>query len=213
VPKRSEILASILYEERWDELRGYHFHNSGEVRIHDYGYKRAERKEQQKKATVSYLETLKTPVERFKAIFNSSEARRYGYDDCDEQEIYGVSCVFDPRHISAIMPKSAHDQYEGSLKEKQGITYDCNSLSLADLKVNVDEVLNEAFYVSDSFPERIGFNAKIVDKAVRVFYPRLRADSRSKIRVHYPTNKSAPLVLSTEEHDHIIAVAPYIPYD
>jgi len=203
LPKMTDEARYAEYEHRRSD------DHVGVIRIHDYGYKKPQtQKREGEQVTVAYLEGLVSMVERFKAIFNSRYGRELGYDGCFEGEIGGVKCVLDPSHIIGIMPKADHDRYEGVLKEKQGIEYDCDSLSFGDLRRDVK--MGVDCYVSDKFPT-CGFDAGYVNKAIRVFYPR-RSEHMwpEKIRVHFPTNKAGPLVLSTYAHDHIILIAPRV---
>jgi len=153
--------------------------------------------------TVAYLETLKTPDERFRAAFNRSQSE-YSYQQCDEMELWGFKAWVDNRHTTAILPKEALETVK-AVMGKDGVVYD-DSLTLHDLTKRQEEGYSAA-YTWDKGP-KIGFSCELVDTAIRAFYPRLFWKKHApQVKVHYP-NRSAPLILSTQEHDRMIVVAP-----
>lgn len=153
--------------------------------------------------TVERLQSM-TPDNRFRAIFRENKY----YDDVTEADLFGELGLFDPKHVVAIMPRKVLEKALATMGKHA--TYEV--LTLSDLKIIQDDEITKTYYYAKEDDAPFNFNATLVEKGLRVYYPRLLlAKYAPLIKVHYPS-EAAPIVLRTEDpaQEWVILVAPHM---
>lgn len=164
------------------------------------------RKAEPNLTTIAYLEQLKTVEERWKILYRrKGQGWSYGeWEDPEEFETWGVKGWVDHDHVTAILPKAGIATFKEAMA-KQGISYE--EMTLNDLeRATVTE--DEEAYVKPG--AKIAYRCEYIDRGLRAWYPRfIRAKYAPSIHVHYP-DRSAPIVVFTDDQPWFLVAAPYI---
>lgn len=156
--------------------------------------------------TIAYLEQLKTVEERWK-ILNRTKAG-YGdwaeWEEPEEFDTWGVKGWVDHDHITALLPKTGLATFKEAMA-KQGISYE--EMTLNDLERTAVSEDEEAYVKPGA---KVAYRCEYIDTGLRAWYPRfIRAKYATGVKVHYP-DRSAPIVVYTEDQPWFLVAAPYI---